>query len=129
MPSVTDLAELGHRDLVRLARPPRRAAATDSSTGAVSPGTAAASAGPMRASGVPTGTVSPGGTRTCSSTPSYGLGISESTLSVDTSNSGSSNATASPTSLSQRPTVPSVTDSPSFGIVISCTASAIECAP
>ena len=30
-------------------------------------------------------------------TPSYGLGISESTLSVDTSNSGSSNATASPT--------------------------------
>ena len=37
-----------------------------------------------------------------SSTPSYGLGISESTLSVDTSNSGSSNATGSPTSLSQR---------------------------
>ena len=35
------------------------------------------------------------------STPSYGLGISESTLSVDTSNSGSSNATGSPTFLSQ----------------------------
>ena len=40
---------------------------------------------PMRASGVPTGTVCPSGTRISSSTPSYGLGISESTLSVDTS--------------------------------------------
>ncbi len=125
MPSVTDSPSLG---IATSCDSPASSAgaATDSSTGAVSPGTAAASAGPMRASGVPTGTVSPGGTRTCSSTPSYGLGISESTLSVDTSNSGSSNATASPTSLSQRPTVPSVTDSPSFGIVISCTASAIE---
>ena len=50
-------------------------------------------------------------------TPSYGLGISESTLSVDTSNSGSSNATASPTCLSQLVISPSVTVSPSLGIV------------
>src|SRR5207249_1436281 len=71
-------------------------------------------------SGVPTGTVCPSGTRTSSRTPSYGLGISESTLSVDTSNNGSSNATVSPTDFSQRLTVPSVTDSPSLGIEISC---------
>ena len=75
----------------------------------------------MRATGVPTGTVSPDCTRISSSTPSYGLGISESTLSVDTSNSGSSNATVSPTCLSQVPTVPSVTVSPSLGMVRSCT--------
>ena len=50
-------------------------------------------------------------------TPSYGLGISESTLSVDTSNSGSSNATVSPTCLSQLVISPSVTVSPSLGIV------------
>ena len=60
-------------------------------------------------------------TRISSITPSYGLGISESTLSVDTSNSGSSNATASPTCLSQLLTVPSVTVSPSLGMVMSCT--------
>ena len=72
---------------------------------------------PIRTSGVPTGTVSPAGTRISRITPSYGLGISESTLSVDTSNSGSSNATVSPTCLSQLPTVPSVTVSPSLGMV------------
>ena len=65
----------------------------------------------------PTGTVSPACTRISRITPSYGLGISESTLSVDTSNSGSSNATASPTCLSQLPTTPSVTVSPSLGMV------------
>jgi hypothetical protein len=41
-----------------------------------------------------------------------GEGISVSTLSVETSSSGSSTATVSPTCLSQRVTVPSVTDSP-----------------
>ena len=76
---------------------------------------------PMRASTVPTGTVSPALTRMSSIVPSYGLGISESTLSVDTSNSGSSNATSSPTALNHVPIVPSVTDSPSFGMVISKT--------
>src|SRR5829696_4848787 len=75
----------------------------------------------MRATGVPTGTVCPLWTRTSSSTPSYGLGISESTLSVDTSKSGSSKETVSPTCLNQVPTVPSVTVSPSFGIATSCT--------
>jgi hypothetical protein len=74
----------------------------------------------MRASAVPTGTVSPSATRIATSTPSYGLGISESTLSVDTSNSGSSNATGSPTALSQLLIVPSVTVSPSLGMVMSC---------
>ena len=75
----------------------------------------------MRASTAPTGAVSPLPTRTSTSTPSYGLGISESTLSVLTSYSGSSNATVSPTCLSQLPIVPSVTVSPSLGIVMSCT--------
>ena len=46
-------------------------------------------------------------------------GTSVSTLSVDTSNSGSSSATVSPTCLNQRVIVPSVTDSPSWGITMS----------
>ena len=49
--------------------------------------------------------------------PATGDGISVSTLSVDTSSSGSSTATGSPTCLSQRVTVPSVTLSPSAGMV------------
>ncbi len=48
--------------------------------------------------------------------PATGEGISVSTLSVDTSTSGSSTSTLSPTFFSQRVTVPSVTDSPSSGI-------------
>ena len=48
-----------------------------------------------------------------------GAGTSESTLSVDTSNSGSSASTCSPTCFSQRVIVPSVTVSPSWGIVTS----------
>ncbi len=81
---------------------------------------------PMRASGVPTGTVSPSPTRISSTAPSYGLGISVSTLSVETSTSASSNATVSPAALSQRPIVPSVTVSPSLGIVKTCAWSAID---
>ena len=50
-------------------------------------------------------------------TPDAGDGISVSTLSVETSNSASSTFTLSPTFLSQRVTVPSVTLSPSAGIV------------
>ena len=42
-----------------------------------------------------------------------------STLSVETSTSGSSTATVSPTFFNQRVTVPSVTDSPSAGRVTS----------
>ncbi len=51
-----------------------------------------------------------------SSVPATGEGISVSTLSVDTSTSGSSTSTESPTFFSHRVTVPSVTDSPSSGI-------------
>ena len=79
----------------------------------------AAPGSPIRAIGVPTGTVSPSLTRISSRTPSYGLGTSESTLSVDTSKSGSSKATVSPTCFSHWETTPSVTVSPSFGIVTS----------
>jgi hypothetical protein len=49
--------------------------------------------------------------------PAAGDGISVSTLSVETSNSGSSRFTNSPSFFSQRVTVPSVTDSPRAGIV------------
>src|ERR1700674_4736666 len=49
--------------------------------------------------------------------PPNGDGISEATLSVSTSSSGSYLAIASPFFLSQRPTVPSVTVSPSCGMV------------
>ncbi len=51
------------------------------------------------------------------STPEAGAGISVSTLSVDTSSSGSSASTRSPSAFSQRVTVPSVTLSPSAGRV------------
>src|SRR5689334_2735766 len=51
------------------------------------------------------------------STPAAGDGISVSTLSVDTSSSGSSASTRSPSCLSHRVTVPSVTLSPSRGMV------------
>src|SRR3954451_6402119 len=71
----------------------------------------------MTARSAPTGTVSSSPTRTSWSTPATGLGISVSTLSVETSNSGSSTATVSPTCFSQRVTVPSVTDSPRAGMV------------
>ena len=49
--------------------------------------------------------------------PATGEGISVSTLSVETSSNGSSTSTRSPSDLSQRVTVPSVTDSPRAGIV------------
>ncbi len=98
--------------------PPAAAVAPVAAAGASTPAcTGCAPGPPMRTSGVPTGTVSPAGTRISTITPSYGLGISESTLSVDTSNSGSSKATSSPACFSQLPTVPSVTVSPSLGMV------------
>ena len=67
----------------------------------------------------PTGTVSPSGTRISMSTPATGDGTSVSTLSVDTSNNGSSAATVSPTFLNHRVMVPSVTVSPNCGSVTS----------
>src|SRR4051794_20333146 len=71
----------------------------------------------MTASSAPTSTVSSSLTVIESSVPLTGAGISVSTLSVETSSSGSSAVTWSPTDLSQRVTVPSVTLSPSAGIV------------
>jgi hypothetical protein len=71
----------------------------------------------MTARSAPTGTVSSSWTRILLSLPATGLGISVSTLSVETSRSGSSTATSSPSCLSQRVTVPSVTDSPRAGMV------------
>src|SRR6266849_7390311 len=66
----------------------------------------------------PTWTVSPAVTAILSSLPSNGEGISALTLSVTTSPSGSSRLTKSPSALSHLSTVPSVTDSPSWGILI-----------
>src|SRR3984957_4297924 len=98
--------------------------------GAGGSGSAAAAAGassdaadaapsPITASFTPTSTVSPSGTRISLRTPAAGEGTSESTLSVETSNSGSSRSTASPTAFIQRVIVPSVTVSPSCGIITS----------
>src|SRR3712207_8072640 len=66
----------------------------------------------MTASSAPTSTVSSSATRILLSTPAAGEGISVSTLSVETSSSGSSTSTCSPSCLSHRVTVPSVTLSP-----------------
>ncbi len=71
---------------------------------------------PTTAKGVPTSTVSSSDTRIFNNTPATGEGTSVSTLSVETSNKGSSRATTSPTCFNQVVTVPSVTDSPKTGI-------------
>src|SRR5262245_38913325 len=70
----------------------------------------------MTASSAPTSTVSSSATVIPRRIPETGEGISVSTLSVDTSSSGSSAVTWSPSCLSQRVTVPSVTLSPSCGM-------------
>ena len=72
----------------------------------------------MRPKRAPTATVVSTGTSIARRVPATGDGISVSTLSVETSRSASSTAMLSPTFLSQRVTVPSLTDSPSAGIVI-----------
>ena len=92
------------------------AATTGAGAGA---GAGAEPATPTTAITVPTGTVSPSATRISVRVPEIGDGTSVSTLSVDTSKSGSSAATVSPTFLNQRVMVPSVTVSPSCGSVIS----------
>src|SRR5207237_2338906 len=66
----------------------------------------------------PTPTVPPCGTSIFSSTPAAGEGTSIFTLSVSSSTSGSSCFTGSPTDLSQRAIVASVTDSPIAGTLI-----------
>jgi hypothetical protein len=70
----------------------------------------------MMASSAPTAAVSSSATLISRTVPATGEGISVSTLSVETSSSGSSTSTVSPTCLSQRVTVPSVTLSPRAGI-------------
>ena len=71
---------------------------------------------PITASSPPTSTVSSSPATIRCSTPAAGEGISVSTLSVETSSRGSSTSTRSPSCLSQRVTVPSVTLSPRAGI-------------
>src|SRR5215216_5276001 len=66
---------------------------------------------------VPTSTVVPSETRNFSIVPATGEGSSAFTLSVSTSARGSSISTSSPSVFSQRVMVPSVTLSPSCGIV------------
>jgi len=72
---------------------------------------------PITASWPPTSTVLSSGAVIASRVPATGDGISVSTLSVDTSSSASSSSTWSPTCLSHLVTVPSVTLSPSAGMV------------
>ena len=71
----------------------------------------------MMASSAPTSTVSSAWTLMVFRTPATGEGTSVSTLSVDTSNRGSSASTRSPSCLIHRVMVPSVIDSPSSGIL------------
>jgi hypothetical protein len=66
---------------------------------------------------VPTATVSPSPTKSSTTTPWAGEGTSVSTLSVEISTKTSSVAMVSPTFLAHRRMVPSVTVSPSCGIV------------
>src|SRR6185437_9077533 len=93
--------------------------ASGEAAAAVAPAGAAPAPSPITASFTPTSTVSPSGTSISLSTPAAGEGTSESTLSVDTSKSGSSRSTVSPTPFIQRVIVPSVTVSPSCGIITS----------
>ena len=94
------------------------AAGSGAAVGVLTAGAAESSdASEITASSPPTSTTSSSLARISVRTPDTGEGISVSTLSVLTSSSGSSAATVSPTCLSQRVTVPSVTLSPSWGIV------------
>ena len=90
-----------------------------SGSAAVSASPAPSPCSPTTASTAPTSTVASSSALISSRVPATGEGISVSTLSVETSSSGSSTATVSPTFLSQRVTVPSVTDSPRAGRVTS----------
>ena len=94
-------------------------AAAGAGVGAGAAGAAAPLEAPTTAITVPTGTVSPACTRISVRVPAMGEGTSVSTLSVETSKSGSSARTVSPTFLNQRVIVPSVTVSPSCGRVTS----------
>jgi hypothetical protein len=89
-----------------------------SGAGSSAAGTTAPSP-PMRASSVPTATVSPSCTRISVTTPLAGDGTSVSTLSVEISSSVSSAAIGSPTFFTQRVIVPSETDTPICGMTTS----------
>src|SRR5262245_33134446 len=99
------------------------AAAAGGAAGLAAAGAAAALAAPAPSlicpSSAPTATVSPSLAMISPSTPADGAGTSIVTLSVSSSTSGSSTATASPAFLNQRPMVASVTDSPRVGTRIS----------
>src|SRR6476469_2719595 len=92
-------------------------------------GLAAAPAAPslICPSSAPTATVSPSLAVISPSVPADGAGTSIVTLSVSSSTSGSSTATASPAFLNQRPMVASVTDSPSVGTRISVMVVFLNC--
>ncbi|CAB4994257.1 unannotated protein [freshwater metagenome] len=93
------------------------AAATGAGVGGVA-ATGAEPERPISPRRAPTATVVSTATSIARSVPATGEGISVSTLSVETSRRASSTAMESPTFLSQRVTVPSLTDSPSAGIVM-----------
>jgi hypothetical protein len=86
-------------------------------TGAGAATLAALADSAITANSAPTATVESTATTIFCKTPATGEGISVSTLSVETSSNGSSTATWSPSFFNQRVTVPSVTDSPSAGMV------------
>jgi hypothetical protein len=73
----------------------------------------------MRASTVPTSTVSPSCTRISLITPEAGDGTSVSTLSVEISSSVSSAAIVSPTCFDHFVMVPSETETPIWGMTTS----------
>src|SRR5215218_1633390 len=100
------------------ASPPGRGADVGSSAGATA---ALAAPGPavIRARTWPTVTVSPASARISVRVPLAGEGISASTLSVEISTSVSSISTRSPADLAHSRIVPSDTDSPICGIVMS----------
>src|SRR5699024_11666093 len=89
-----------------------------SGSGAGAGAAAAPSDEPTKARTCPTSTSSSSWTLISRTVPATGDGISVSTLSVEISTIGSSTSIVSPTSLSQRVPVPSVTDSPSSGRVM-----------
>src|SRR4051794_32160652 len=109
VPSVTDSPPLG----VTMSMTSVSAGASGSAADAAGP----APLPPISASSWPTWIVSPSATWILASTPLTGEGTSASTLSVETSTSGSSASTWSPSCFSHVRTVPSVTDSPIAGMV------------
>jgi len=95
------------------------AGVTVSSLGVTAGAGADEPASSMAQTTVPTVTVAPSWTLISPSVPAAGEGISASTLSVEISKSGSSRATVSPVFFSHLVRVPSVMDSPIWGMTTS----------